>query len=268
MTYRILSVSLLLTMAVLLTTIFVSLQKRQLKTADLLLKPLEVDAVLPAESDLNRTEFAMRMVETGDGFHGDQVEAKDGQRWLGLFLEDGKYFLETRPVRVRLVNDPVIDGDVGMTGKSVETVPTGTAIFLLRNAPMLKEGGIETVFYNGKYEGLPLENWFSRTFRFGGKNYELRVENSVAVEKYLGKGSRLVLSDGENSQVLTSLPNGCTDCYWTLYWAGDLDRDGKLDLYLDLSNHFNVMDKRLFLSGQAKPGRLVKLVAEFWTNGC
>lgn len=60
----------------------------------------------------------------------------------------------------------------------------------------------------------------------------------------------------------------CDDCGWGIYWAGDLDGDGKLDLYLDLANHYNVGQYRLFLSSPAEKGKLVKEVANFRFVGC
>ena len=47
-----------------------------------------------------------------------------------------------------------------------------------------------------------------------------------------------------------------------LYWAGDLDRDGKLDLILNATHKYShAFNVRLFLSGKAAKGQLVKEVA-------
>jgi hypothetical protein len=42
-----------------------------------------------------------------------------------------------------------------------------------------------------------------------------------------------------------------------LLWAGDVDRDGRLDLLLDLSDHFELGATSLLLSTAAGPGELV-----------
>jgi hypothetical protein len=52
---------------------------------------------------------------------------------------------------------------------------------------------------------------------------------------------------------------------WSLVWAGDLNRDGRLDLLLRASHHYNVDVLRLFLAG--RDGRLHE-VAAFQTTGC
>ena len=51
-------------------------------------------------------------------------------------------------------------------------------------------------------------------------------------------------------------------------WAGDLDGDGKLDLLLNLSTHYNLDSHRLFLSSMAKKGQLVGEAAVFDAVGC
>jgi hypothetical protein len=47
-----------------------------------------------------------------------------------------------------------------------------------------------------------------------------------------------------------------------------LDGDGRLDLYMWLSDHYNVIEHTLFLSSKAPADGLVERVA-FWTTvGC
>ncbi|HRN62689.1 MAG TPA: hypothetical protein PK743_07485 [Luteimonas sp.] len=53
-----------------------------------------------------------------------------------------------------------------------------------------------------------------------------------------------------------------------LLFAGDLDRDGKLDLLLDVSDHYNVRKPTLFLSGGAPEGAVVRPVASHKAVGC
>jgi len=53
-----------------------------------------------------------------------------------------------------------------------------------------------------------------------------------------------------------------------LIWAGDLDGDGKLDLLVDITNHYNGSGSALFLSSKAKSGEIVGLAAKLETVGC
>lgn len=53
-----------------------------------------------------------------------------------------------------------------------------------------------------------------------------------------------------------------------LIWAGDLDRDGKLDLIMDLKTHENTSQIGLFLSSKSTKSNLLKLVALRSSVGC
>ncbi|MET0807665.1 MAG: hypothetical protein ABWX93_02785, partial [Pseudoxanthomonas sp.] len=54
----------------------------------------------------------------------------------------------------------------------------------------------------------------------------------------------------------------------TLLFAGDLDRDGKLDLIFDGTDHYNVSRPTLFLSSPAGQGELLHEVARYESVGC
>ena len=54
----------------------------------------------------------------------------------------------------------------------------------------------------------------------------------------------------------------------TAIWAGDLDRDGELDLLVDATFHYNVSNWTLWLSSGADSGELVGEVATLTTTGC
>ena len=68
--------------------------------------------------------------------------------------------------------------------------------------------------------------------------------------------------------VLAELPvNRLHDSGAGLLWAGDLDRDGRLDLLLDLSEHYNMSLPTLFLSSAAADSDLVAPVARLVRRG-
>lgn len=218
-------------------------------------------------------KLKIKLLETGEGYHGDQVHAKSGEIWLGLFRDKGKYFLSKTKLKVLRVRDEIVDAENEKTGKSVFTNRKEPSVFLLKNAEILREGEIKTVYFSDENaeeydESSKLESGTEKNFEFNGETYNLRVENKLSSSEYLGKGSKLVLSHNGKEQILTYLKRGCSDCTWNVYWVGDLDRDGKLDFYFDLTSHYNVSDKQLFISSQAEKGKFVKYVANFWRNGC
>ncbi|HEX8537065.1 MAG TPA: hypothetical protein VF664_06340, partial [Cystobacter sp.] len=76
---------------------------------------------------------------------------------------------------------------------------------------------------------------------------------------------RLTLHGGPEPVVLYEVQE-TDDGSWELLWAGDLNRDGGLDLVLRTSRHYNVLHLRLFLSGEGKGG--VREAAVFEIMGC
>ena len=50
-------------------------------------------------------------------------------------------------------------------------------------------------------------------------------------------------------------------------WASDLDGDGKVDVFLNLTNHYN-LSKYVLLSTHAKDGEILGKAAALLTSGC
>lgn len=207
----------------------------------------------------------IQLLETGE-FHGEEVGARTGERWLGLFPVANGFALLPTTVSVDAVVDPVVDGDDTQTksGKKVTVHRDSNPVFLLKGAAMLRPGSVVTIFREEKN----LVNGTTIDLELKGTRYKLKVISQDPEPKdYLVQNTKLVLTTGRTSQTLISLKEH-DDGGWSLFWAGDIDRDGKLDLYMDLSNHYNVSRKVLFLSSQAGKGRLVKELVRFETVGC
>ena len=218
----------------------------------------------------DESKFKIKLLETGDGFHGDEIGSRSGETWLGLFKNADGYQLRNTKLKITRAHDPIVDDDETIkTGKSVFTEPGGTVVFLLRSAKTLRKGSVDTVFFADDFsEQTELKNNTQKEFQYNGHHYALKVENHLTSDEYLTKGSTLVLAKDGQEQVLNYLEDGCNDCSWNVFWVGDLDRDGELDFYFDLSSHYNVIDKRLFLSSHARKGQIVRNVASFRITGC
>jgi hypothetical protein len=80
----------------------------------------------------------------------------------------------------------------------------------------------------------------------------------------------LVLESGKSSQIIHFIYyHEFGDWVGSLLWVGDLDRDGKLDLYMDFYGYEKGgYGSGLFLSSEAEKGELVKQVADFSASGC
>lgn len=212
--------------------------------------------------------YKIKLLTTGE-FHGDEIQAKSGEFWLGLFKENTGAFLKPVKIKVTRVHDDIVDENPKeKTGKKVTVAYRSEPILLLKNADMLRRGKVITLFsQTDADENNLMLNGFAKDFNLNGTNYTLKVVSNNQANEYLDDTSKLVLVSGKTEQVVYK-SGGCNDCGWSLYWVGDLDKDGKLDLFADINHHYNVTTRRLFLSSQAKEGKLVKEVAVFTTVGC
>ena len=227
----------------------------------------------PAASPLAQRRQAasgVRLVEAG-GFHGDEVSARTGETWLGLYVSEGRSSLAPSVVEVVPEHDPVVDEEPWQkTGKAVSVVNRkDEPLFLIAGAAALKPGPVVT----SRAEEATLASGANVSLRLAGAVYSLRVLNGGgrAGQIALPADARLVLSKGRATQVLYGMgaEGGGVDHHeWRLLWAGDLDGDRGLDLYVQVSDHYNVIEHRLFLSSRAGRKRLVREVAVFRMVGC
>ena len=227
-------------------------------------------AGLPAKV-LNRTSACppeARVLEVGE-FHGEEVVAKSGEKWLGLYISDGASMLLNYHLTVETVHDSLVDNADEKTGKKVSVDLPLEPIFLV-DADWLSAGQVQTVL-EGRYENA-LDRSVPLSLKLAGVSYELKIIGSEEGEKCtsegLPKNARLVLASRESGQALYTLEECGNDPRWHLIWAGDLDGDEKLDLYVSVNQHYNVAEKKLFLSSAAVEGRLVEEVATFVISGC
>ena len=229
-------------------------------------------------------QYKIRLLETGKGLHGDEVPAKDGEQWLGFFKENGDMSLKKTRVTITRVHDDIIDDknikaktgkDVGVRGE------TADPLFLLKNAAKLKEGSVKTFFTGLTYKQFlkdkstelspddymtTLTPGFIQTYEVDGEKYVLKAvrAQNQRHEKILA----LIMEGAGKRQVIHTIHAEANSYVGILYWAGDLDRDGKPDLYLELYQHDNIDNKVLLLSSEADADQLVKVGAYFWTSGC
>lgn len=227
-------------------------------------------AAAPVNNSAEISQQAQRILEPGE-YHGDQVTAKSGEKWLGLHITDENSILLVYRLTVNAVEDSLVDEAGQETGKSVSVDLPLEPRFLIRGVKNVSAGPATTVFDDGANSGNLAES-SSIDLKLGETGYVLKVAASEDTAKCpyqsFPRNARLVLVKGETRQVLYSLDECGSGPSWSLVWAGDLDRDGKLDLYVNVSQHYNVSERKLFLSSQAFEGQLVREAAEFVTSGC
>lgn len=209
-------------------------------------------------------------------FHGEETIARDRESWLALRIERGEARLEPVEVRVEAVFDPVLDGDDARSGRKV-SVPT------LDDAPLalVRGGGIAAGPLNSAVHEtmtIPVEGVLTLEAR-DVPSLELVFECDVAptsddAESF---GCELRVRDGSVQQLLhrfAASRNGDgsiqlgDDGSAELRFAGDLDRDGHLDLVLDLRDHYNVQRTEVWLSRDAAAGERLRRADTHELTGC
>jgi hypothetical protein len=216
--------------------------------------------LVPVSSEPDRKFL---LLETGS-FHGNEVGLRQPHEWLGLFCKEQICSAKPAFVKTARDHDEIVDEDAkANTGTSVTLATPERPLFLVRGLSLAPHP-IPTAFVGER--NLEAGDQFSAEFQ--GSRYLLRAEGVQVKDESLPKGSRLVFSHGLVSQELFSLPEGGNDPYITILWIGDIDGDGKPDLYLNTSWHYNVSHKVLWLSSLAHQGQLVGVAAFFETTGC
>lgn len=202
-------------------------------------------------------------------YHGDEVRAKTGQIWIGLFPteKEGQYKLAAAKVTVTMVNDAIVDDPGQKTGKKVSVDSKTEPIVLLRGINKLKPGPVKTSRVATDISGMDtLDHATTMQLKTGQLTTKLIVSTSKTKE-VLADYSVVLERDGIKQTLFKRDKLETSGCP-RLIWAGDLDGDGKLDLLLDTTSHYNLSRPTLFLSTKAKAGKLVEEVVFHESVGC
>lgn len=188
-------------------------------------------------------------------YHGDEAPLAASEGWLGLYPQSqGLVWREIAP-RFRPTVDPVLDLPGEETG--VEIAVSGERpLLMVRGVPALKPG--------------PVKRAANARTRMAPGSVEA-LEGGLSLVATLDEEGRYVLrlEDAQGrTQILCTHELLYDETVPTLIMAGDLDMDGRLDLLLDTSNHYNLSRLTLFLSSSAGPGEWMAPVAALQTTGC
>ena len=211
-------------------------------------------------------------------FHAGEPVAHDGESWLALHVDADRAALVASTLEVRAVHDAMVDEADARTGLLVSSRDDDRVVLYLRGQG-LRPGSIEAAAVLSKdpgSAGLPYELTFrGQVFRLSSQcepqpqavqgqplqfdcRIELRTRDRVQVLSRLG---------GYREHAAANLSLG-DDASPELIYAGDLDRDGKLDLIFNATDHYNVSRPVLFLSSPAEAGKLLHEVARYESVGC
>jgi hypothetical protein len=188
--------------------------------------------------------------------------------WLGLFIEEGKPDQQTRESHLAVTRVSfVLRKEPGPTVYRLVTTPPGAEL-LLSGVPRLSAGAAITVSQDIDLGGNKRE----AEFRVGRRRYRIRLDSSepnycdAVITLSLAQGSRtqrLFDAAGPGTTNDPALVVSCDEPHFTVHWAGDLDRDGQLDMLVTFSHKYSYHPRQLFLSSGARSGELVAEVARY-----
>lgn len=229
---------------------------------------------LPLE-DAEAYEKLIDVLDSGPKYRKSEVIARNGETWLTLFERNGKYELKSAKALVKQLRTSSYTGEENDAALSFDK--SGTSVFATKNIGALKPGKVTTLHHRPSWEEMSrrnldiksMEDGYKKEFDLNDSWYTLRVANGRTKD---GTGAAvLILEHNGSHQILRQVYRGPHDekpIIGYLLWAGDLDRDGKLDLYFDEFNEKGYTKIDLYLSTSAKPNNLLGLAASFWMAGC
>jgi len=240
----------------------------------------------------------IEIMEVGAGFRDEKIEK--GKEWYGLFETNEEYVIrKTKILEIKMgVGLDVVSHKTQENGtvetfirkedewvNKIELDQSTKPIFLFNGIQGTIEGRIKTVFSGN----LPLDVGTRFYLDMGkDKNKHFDCHNYLVVYGDVEEIKKDYQEDRKdyrvtkykinfNDQELVSIKQlasnevaGISADYPKLIWAGDLDKDGKMDLLLDtqLDDYPYECDSNyvLFLSSFAEKGQSVKKVAEYTVN--
>ena len=204
-----------------------------------------------------------RLIEAGT-FHAGEVSDADAGPWLGLFPDGQHYAWRDAVVDVKAVRDDSVDAPGQRTGREVSVRGSASPVFLVRGGEDLRVASADGY---RELELRALHNGDQLKLTLGSQEFLVRVANARRHGDADMAGSSLELVANGITQALYSAPESANEPAWEILWAGDLDGDGKLDLYVQLGADASVSERILFVSTKAASGQLVGEFAVFTTKG-
>lgn len=202
--------------------------------------------------------------DIGDNYYdAPPAEVREQSTWLGLFIKEGKAD-QKRESRLEVTRVEFVPrNEAGTTVYRLVTSPPDAA-FLLSGVPRLSEGAATTVGQQIDLGGETRETelWL------GSRQYTIRLDSkddcdAVIVLTEAGRRQQLFDAAGPGITNDPALVLSCDEPHFTVHWAGDLDRDGRLDLLATFSHKYSYHPRQLFLSSGARSHELVAEVARY-----
>jgi hypothetical protein len=198
-----------------------------------------------------------RLLLPGD-VHAHVPPQQAEQGWFGLYrAPSGGH--ELRRVAVTVEETPF---GCGGAGRRITASGATAPLFLVAGIPNLREGTVDSAFAGSRFV-YPGE---SLSLQLGREWYVIEAFGAAAP----GRGGvrvtayQLVLRHRPQRQVVEQYPRMNMDAPPRLLWAGDIDRDTRMDLLADMGG----FQYALYLSSLAHADSLVGRGPVFRTTTC
>jgi hypothetical protein len=185
------------------------------------------------------------VLETGSY---DQITIGDGEIWLGVYPAADHTEIRQCTLRVSRVPNPV-DGTYPNQVTKIACTDSNP-LFMLKGSAKVKPGNVTALYRQG--DDYPDKI----AVALNGKSYLLQTSDTQSVE-------RLTLKAGSQQMVLGEC--GSRDSIYPV-WAGDLDGDGRLDVYVRIEHHNFGVEQILFLSSADATGKAMTAQAAKFTG--
>jgi len=216
--------------------------------------------------------YISKLSRTGLLFSGEFSNDDLKNKWLGVFKSKNDYYLSKTELSISRVFHPLEDAVDNKAGWNITTINKDTCIVLIKELPFLKNHKIETVTLPKNY----LFPGDSFKFNFLNKDYILfatgekeKVQDNpewFAVWNY-----KLYLTTTKNNKQVTDLlvsTPKMSDFMVQIFFSGDIDNDGNLDLLINTSTHYAYYKPYLYLSKPAKKGKLLIPIGFYYQSHC
>jgi chloramphenicol 3-O-phosphotransferase len=228
--------------------------------ANRVLSSLLLGLFMPMASAVDTISTEIMQVGT---FHGGEVPNVAGRNWLALMVDGEHAELKTAAPKIKTVFDGIMDNEkdkASYSGKQVEM--KGPEPFMLIRRDGLKTGVIKQANISATDNG--------QTIIFDNAKYTVQHQCQKKSKDEEFQACKVYLvGNGINQWLGNTKENNESDFAETISvsWAGDIDRDGKLDLIIEKSR-YNNSDTVLLLSSAANAGKHLLEVAKLSRQGC
>ena len=174
--------------------------------------------------------YAARVVQTGKPDIGSVWDSFSEDNWFGLFNSDSVFYLERTKLEIQ---DVFIEHPCDSAGKKVKTVNRDSCIVLIHGLGSVSSKKIEyvDVFKEDLFPGDTIK------FEFLGVEYKIHASGCIDSRNKHNKirNYKLYLTADLNGHPITELLVARPDRgKWVrIIFAGDIDGDGYLDLFID-----------------------------------